>query len=149
MNGDLPITVLATRGTVTMAMINATPTKIWRWIFWLNIPQSAVIFLALFWLPNHRKEDAKVDYIGGVVLVGALLALSLALSRSGFFTFDSPYPFLDKPGGRFVQFGVDGGRQGCPGRGRRSDSAHRHGSGSVVGAQGTPGPGLGNCGGRC
>lgn len=22
----------------------------WRWIFWLNVPQSAVLFLALFWL---------------------------------------------------------------------------------------------------
>ena len=26
----------------------------WRWIFWLNIPQSAVIFAALLWLPNRR-----------------------------------------------------------------------------------------------
>ena len=71
----------------------------WRWIFWLNIPQSAVIFLALFWLPNRRNEDAKVDYIGGVVLAGVLLVLALALSRSGFFTFDSPYPFLLAAGG--------------------------------------------------
>ena len=66
----------------------------WRWIFWLNVPQSAVIFMALFWLPNRRETAAKVDYMGGVILVGALLALSLALSRTGFFTFDSPYPFL-------------------------------------------------------
>ena len=71
----------------------------WRWIFWLNIPQSAVIFLALFWLPNNRDHEAKVDYLGGVVLVGALLLLSLALSRSGLFTFDSPYPFLLVAGG--------------------------------------------------
>ena len=66
----------------------------WRWIFWLNVPQSAVIFVALFWLPNRRDTGARVDYMGGVVLVGALLALSLALSRTGLFTFDSPYPFL-------------------------------------------------------
>ena len=71
----------------------------WRWIFWLNVPQSAVIFLALFWLPNRRNEGAKVDYIGGIVLVGALLVLSLALSRSGFLTFESPYPFLLAAGG--------------------------------------------------
>jgi MFS family permease len=71
----------------------------WRWIFWLNVPQSAVIFLALFWLPNRRNVAAKVDYRGGVVLIGALLLLSLALSRSGFFTFDSPYPFLLAAGG--------------------------------------------------
>ena len=71
----------------------------WRWIFWLNVPQSAVIFLALFWLPNRRNVGAKVDYMGGVVLVGALLVLSLALSRSSLFTFDSPYPFLLAAGG--------------------------------------------------
>ncbi|MDA1128734.1 MAG: MFS transporter [Chloroflexi bacterium] len=71
----------------------------WRWIFWLNVPQSAVIFMALFWLPNRRNSEAKVDYAGGAVLVGALLVLSLALSRSGLFTFDSPYPFLLAAGG--------------------------------------------------
>jgi len=66
----------------------------WRWIFWLNIPQSVVIFAALFWLPNRRDEEARVDYMGGVVLVGALLVLSLALSQTDLFTFDSPFPFL-------------------------------------------------------
>ena len=66
----------------------------WRWIFWLNVPQGAVIFMALFWLPNRRDTGARVDYMGGVILVGALLLLSLALSRTGLFTFDSPYPFL-------------------------------------------------------
>ncbi len=71
----------------------------WRWIFWLNVPQSAVIFLALFWMPNRREIGAKVDYMGGVILVGALLVLSLALSRTGLFTFDSPYPFLLTVGG--------------------------------------------------
>ena len=71
----------------------------WRWIFWLNVPQSAVIFMALFWLPNRRDTGARVDYMGGVILVGALLALSLALSRTGLFTFDSPFPFLLAAGG--------------------------------------------------
>jgi len=66
----------------------------WRWIFWLNVPQSAVIFVTLFWLPNRREVGAKVDYMGGVLLIGALLFLSLALSQTGFFTFDSSYPFL-------------------------------------------------------
>ncbi|MDA0264688.1 MAG: MFS transporter [Chloroflexi bacterium] len=71
----------------------------WRWIFWLNVPQSAVIFLGLMWLPNRRDQRAKVDYMGGVILVGALLVLSLALSRTALFTFDSPYPFLLAAGG--------------------------------------------------
>ena len=71
----------------------------WRWIFWLNVPQSAVIFLALFWLPNNRNEGARVDYMGGVLLVAALLVLSFALSRGDLFTFDSPYPFVLAAGG--------------------------------------------------
>ena len=37
--------------------------------------------------------------MGGVILIGALLVLSLALSRSGLFTFDSPLPFLLAAGG--------------------------------------------------
>ena len=66
----------------------------WRWIFWLNIPQSVVILIVLMWLPNQREIGAKVDYKGSIVLVGALLFLSLALSHTDFFTFESSYPFL-------------------------------------------------------
>ena len=66
----------------------------WRWIFWLNIPQSLIILIVLMWLPNQREIGAKVDYKGAIVLVGALLFLSLALSQTDFFTFESPYPFL-------------------------------------------------------
>ena len=71
----------------------------WRWIFWLNVPQAAVIFLALVWLPNRPADGAKVDYMGGVLLVAALLVLCLGLSRSDLFTFDSAYPFLLAGGG--------------------------------------------------
>ncbi len=71
----------------------------WRWIFWLNIPQSAVVFAALLWLPNRRELGAKMDYMGGTVLVGALLFLSLALSRTSLFAVDSAYPFLLATGG--------------------------------------------------
>ena len=66
----------------------------WRWIFWLNIPQSVIILIVLMWLPNQREIGAKVDYKGAIVLVGALLFLSLALSQTDFFTFESSYPFL-------------------------------------------------------
>jgi EmrB/QacA subfamily drug resistance transporter len=66
----------------------------WRWIFWLNIPQSAVIFVALMWLPNRRNPEARVDYWGGALLIAALTVLSLALSRGDLFTFDSPLPFV-------------------------------------------------------
>lgn len=66
----------------------------WRWIFWLNVPQAALLFLALMWLPNHRNREARVDYRGGAMLVATLLVLSLALSQPGLFTLSSPTPFL-------------------------------------------------------
>ena len=66
----------------------------WRWIFWLNVPQAAVVFAAIMWLPNRRNREARVDYLGGALLVAALLLLSLALSRKDLFTLDSPIPFV-------------------------------------------------------
>ena len=108
----------------------------WRWIFWLNVPQAAVVFAAVMWLPGSQLiplrwgrphpnplpkgegtmssplqqggiassppqrggieggEKPRVDYIGGALLVAALLLLSLALSRKDLFTLDSPVPFV-------------------------------------------------------
>ena len=66
----------------------------WRWIFWLNVPQAAMVFVAIMWLPNHRNREARVDYLGGALLIVALLLLSLALSRKDLFTLDSPIPFV-------------------------------------------------------
>ena len=66
----------------------------WRWIFWLNVPQSALIFLGLMWLPNRRDSQARVDYLGGALLVATLAVLSLALSREGLFTLSSSKPFI-------------------------------------------------------
>ena len=66
----------------------------WRWIFWLNLPQAALLLVALLWLPNQRNREARVDYAGGALLVAALLVLSLGLSRQGLFTLSSPTPFL-------------------------------------------------------
>ena len=83
----------------------------WRWIFWLNVPQAAVVFAAIMWLPGSQliplrrgrphpnpppegEGTARVDYIGGALLIAALLLLSLALSRKDLFTLDSPIPFV-------------------------------------------------------
>ncbi len=66
----------------------------WRWIFWLNVPQSALVFAALMRLPARRATGARVDYLGGALLIAALVLLSLALSRSSLFTLDSPIPFI-------------------------------------------------------
>lgn len=78
----------------------------WRWIFWLNLPQAALLFLALFWLPNQRNRAARVDYGGGALLVAALLVLSLALSRQGLFTLSSPTPFLVGAVGLLLALGL-------------------------------------------
>ena len=83
----------------------------WRWIFWLNVPQAAVVFAAIMWLPGSQliplrrgrphpnplpegEGTARVDYIGGALLIAALLLLALALSRKDLFTLDSPIPFV-------------------------------------------------------
>lgn len=68
----------------------------WRWIFWLNVPQSAILFLALalLRLPNQPQAGVKVDYLGGALLAATLVTLSLALSREGLFTLASPTPFI-------------------------------------------------------
>lgn len=66
----------------------------WRWIFWLNIPQSAALFGALTWLPDTPNRQGRVDYLGGGLLVAALLLLCLALSQGGLFSRSSPTPFI-------------------------------------------------------
>ena len=66
----------------------------WRWIFWLNVPQSAIVFVALMRLPNHRTPGARVDYVGGAFLIAALFLLAMGLSRKDFFTIETPWPFI-------------------------------------------------------
>ena len=66
----------------------------WRWIFWLNVPQSAAVFVALMRLPNRRAPGEQVDYLGGALMIAALFLLSLALSRKDFFALGSPVPFI-------------------------------------------------------
>ena len=90
------------------------PGGSWRWIFWLNVPQAALIFLALLWLScegppaarvpvstaggprrdDQRRPGSRVDYLGGALLVALLATLSLALSREGLFTLSSAEPFI-------------------------------------------------------
>ena len=66
----------------------------WRWLFWLNLPQVAVLLPGLLLLRNRQQSGARVDYLGGAALVATLLVLSLALSRQGLFTLESAQPFL-------------------------------------------------------
>ena len=66
----------------------------WRWIFWLDIPQSALLIGALALLRNQRSIGARVDYLGGALLAGALAVLTIALSRREVFTVSSGTPYL-------------------------------------------------------
>ena len=43
----------------------------WRWIFWLDIPQSLILIALLAILPNRANPEAKMDYFGAVTLVAA------------------------------------------------------------------------------
>ena len=66
----------------------------WRGIFWLNLLQSAVVFMGIHWLPERvRHESGRMDYLGGVLLIAALTVLSLGLSRGSLFAGSSPMPF--------------------------------------------------------
>ena len=78
----------------------------WRWLFWLNLPQVALLLPLLLFLPNRRNREARVDYLGGTLLVATLLLLSLALSRPGLFTLASPMPFILGGGGLIMAAGL-------------------------------------------
>jgi MFS family permease len=58
----------------------------WSWIFWLNLPLCALAYLlthnVLRRLPRHDRPHA-LDILGGVLMVGAAIALMLALTWGG------------------------------------------------------------------
>ena len=65
----------------------------WRAIFWLNVPQAAVIAFALFFVPERRNAGARMDYIGAMSLTGTLILLCLALAHDGLFRLSSWTPW--------------------------------------------------------
>ena len=66
----------------------------WRWLFWLNLPQVLVLAPWLLLLRNRRQANVRVDYLGGLILLAALLAISLGLSQKGLFALTSVWPFI-------------------------------------------------------
>ncbi len=66
----------------------------WRWIFWLDIPQSFILIALLAILPNIANRTAKMDYLGALTLGAALTVLSLALSQRAIFSMESFIPYL-------------------------------------------------------
>ena len=58
----------------------------WHWIFYINIPLGIpVMFLFIFFFPQIRRSDSKpkLDYLGVVTLILAVVPLMLALSWGG------------------------------------------------------------------
>ena len=65
----------------------------WRWIFWLDVPQSLMLIALLAILPNRANPAAKMDYAGAFALVAALTVLTFALAQRGIFTGESFFPY--------------------------------------------------------
>ena len=66
----------------------------WRWIFWLDIPQSFILIGLLAILPNRANRAAKMDYFGALALGGALTVLTIALSQRSIFSGESIVPYF-------------------------------------------------------
>ncbi len=65
----------------------------WRWIFWLDIPQSFILIALLAILSNRANPAAKMDYFGALLLGGALTVLTIALSQRSIFSGESIVPY--------------------------------------------------------
>ena len=66
----------------------------WRWIFWLDIPQSFILIALLAILPNRANREARMDYFGALVLGAALTVLSIGLSQRTIFSGESLFPYV-------------------------------------------------------
>ncbi len=66
----------------------------WRWIFWIDVPQSLILIALLAVLPNRANPSAKMDYFGALMLGAALTVLTLSLAQRTIFTGESLYPYL-------------------------------------------------------
>lgn len=71
----------------------------WHWIFYMNLPLGMVsfIFILLFYKETKQHEKHRIDWLGAITLVGAVVCLMFALEarrreiRLGFEC--HPYPF--------------------------------------------------------
>ena len=74
----------------------------WRWIFWLDVPQSLVLIALMAILQNRANPAAKMDYFGALVLGAALTVLAIALAQRSIFTGESIFPYLTVAAGVFL-----------------------------------------------
>ncbi|MDP7618781.1 MAG: MFS transporter [Dehalococcoidia bacterium] len=66
----------------------------WRWVFWLNIPQSAFLLVGLAMVREAPRPSIRLD-LGGGLLLGAVLALTtFALTQREIFRAASIGPYL-------------------------------------------------------
>ena len=66
----------------------------WRWIFWLDVPQSLILIALMAFLPNRANPQARMDYVGSLVLGAALTILTVALAQRSIFSGESITPYL-------------------------------------------------------
>ena len=74
----------------------------WRWIFWLDIPQSFILIALLAVLSNRSNPKAKMDYFGALALGVALTVLTIGLSQRSIFSGESIVPYAMLAGGVFI-----------------------------------------------
>jgi EmrB/QacA subfamily drug resistance transporter len=58
----------------------------WRWIFYINVPiaiLAIVVCNQVLRLVPHHKREHRIDWLGAVLMVGAVVCLLLALSFGG------------------------------------------------------------------
>jgi len=65
----------------------------WRFIFWLDIPQSLLLIALMAILRNQANPQARMDYVGAITVGAALTAIAIALSQRAIFSFDSILPY--------------------------------------------------------
>jgi EmrB/QacA subfamily drug resistance transporter len=74
----------------------------WRWLFWLDVPQTMIILFGIWHIPGKRNHTAKMDYRGGFLLTGSLILLTATLSHPGLFDLSSTTPLFTGIAGLFV-----------------------------------------------
>ncbi len=66
----------------------------WRWIFFINIPLgilALVVTSSVLRHLHHVRRDHQIDYVGAVLLVGAVCSLLFALVRGNELGWSSPF----------------------------------------------------------
>ena len=65
----------------------------WRWVFFLNVPLSAVaVFCCLRWLPSMSPAGAtaRIDWLGLMLVSSGIVAVAYAVDRAGEWGWSSP-----------------------------------------------------------